>query len=58
MTVARRMGITTVGITGGTGGKLKDLCDLVVLVPSENMQLLEDTHSVILHALFVETRDS
>jgi D-sedoheptulose 7-phosphate isomerase len=58
MIVAREKGLTTIGITGATGGKLKDLCDIALLVPSDNMQLIEDAHSVLLHALFVEMRDS
>ena len=52
--VAREMGLATVGLTGGSGGKLKDLVDICVVVPSTSMQLIEDTHLVILHAVFVE----
>ena len=52
--VAREMGLATVGLTGGSGGKLKDLVDICVVVPSTSMQLIEDTHLVILHAVFVQ----
>jgi D-sedoheptulose 7-phosphate isomerase len=51
---ARRLGLTTVGLSGTSGGKLKDLVDLAILVPSPSMQLIEDTHVVILHSVFVE----
>jgi D-sedoheptulose 7-phosphate isomerase len=58
LAVARQLGLITIGITGASGGKLKDVCDTTLMVPSDNMQLLEDTHGVILHSLFVEIRDS
>jgi D-sedoheptulose 7-phosphate isomerase len=51
---AREMGLPTVGLTGGSGGALKDLVDICVIVPSSSMQLIEDAHLVILHAIFVE----
>lgn len=52
MEVARRMGLRTVGITGHRGGKLKDLVDICIIVPSEDMQQIEDMHLAILHAVF------
>ena len=49
---ARRAGATTVGLTGFAGGKMKDLCDASVVIPSDNMQLIEDLHLCVAHALF------
>jgi D-sedoheptulose 7-phosphate isomerase len=54
MRTARERGMIAIGLSGATGGKLKDLVDVAVLVPSPSMQLVEDTHTVILHAIFVE----
>jgi D-sedoheptulose 7-phosphate isomerase len=53
MDTAREMGLTRIGLTGYTGGKLKDKCDVCVIVPSESMQVIEDAHLVILHSIFL-----
>ncbi len=52
MEVAREMGLRTVGLTGYRGGKLRDLVELCIIVPSEDMQHIEDMHLAILHAVF------
>ncbi|NOX44596.1 MAG: SIS domain-containing protein [Caldiserica bacterium] len=49
---AREMGLRTVGITGYRGGRLRDLVDLCIVVPSDDMQWIEDMHLAILHAVF------
>jgi D-sedoheptulose 7-phosphate isomerase len=53
MDVAKEMGLTRVGLTGRDGGKLKDQCDICVIVPHDSMQVIEDAHLVILHAVFL-----
>jgi D-sedoheptulose 7-phosphate isomerase len=53
---ARHAGLVTVGITGFEGGKMKDLCDACVIIPSDNMQLIEDLHLCVSHALFTCVR--
>ena len=53
MDVAQEMGLTRVGLTGRGGGKLKDQCDICVIVPNDSMQVIEDAHLVILHAVFL-----
>jgi len=50
--VAKAMGLYTIGLTGEPGGKLKDLVDLCIIVPSNDMQIVEDLHLAILHAVF------
>ncbi|HYA70479.1 MAG TPA: SIS domain-containing protein [Thermoplasmata archaeon] len=54
---AREMGLTTIGLTGMGGGKLKDLVDVALVVPSNSMQHTEDTHLVTLHVLTAYLRD-
>jgi len=54
MDVAKKMGLTRVGLTGYAGGRLKDLCDICIVVPSDSMQVIEDAHLVILHSVFLE----
>jgi len=53
MDVAQEMGVTRIGLTGRDGGKLKDQCDICVIVPTDSMQVIEDAHLVILHAVFL-----
>ena len=53
MDVAHEMGLTRIGLTGFAGGKLKDQCDVCVIVPSDSMQVIEDAHLVILHSVFL-----
>ena len=45
---AKRRGIKTIGLTGQSG-KLCDMSDLVIKVPSDNILLIEGVHSVLLH---------
>ena len=54
METAQKMGLTRIGLTGRDGGKLAPLCDVSVIVPSDSMQIIEDAHLVILHAMFLQ----
>ncbi len=53
MDKAREIGLTRIGLTGFAGGKLKDKCNVCVVVPSNSMQVIEDVHMVILHSIFL-----
>ena len=53
---ARKARAVTVGLTGFQGGKMKPLCDGCVVVPSRNMQIIEDLHLSIAHAVFTSVR--
>lgn len=55
--LANQAGAVTLGLTGYQGGRLKDLVKEVVIVPSENMQQIEDVHLVLCHLLYVCLRD-
>jgi D-sedoheptulose 7-phosphate isomerase len=52
LTVASNLGGTTIGMTGYSGGKMKSLCDYCIVIPSDNMQIIEDFHLSVSHALF------
>jgi D-sedoheptulose 7-phosphate isomerase len=54
--VAREKGATTVGLTGSLGGKMKELLDLAIIVPSDSMQHIEDAHLVLSHMIFLNVR--
>jgi hypothetical protein len=36
---------------------MKPLCDLSVVIPSDNMQIIEDLHVSVSHALFTLVRN-
>ena len=54
---ARELGVTTIGLTGMGGGKLKEMVDVPVIVPSNSMQHTEDVHLILLHLLTAYLRD-
>ncbi len=45
------MGLTTVGILGYDGGRIKKMVDLPIHVQSFDMQICEDVHMHIIHQL-------
>jgi D-sedoheptulose 7-phosphate isomerase len=54
---ARGRGAVTAGVTGHRGGKMKPLCDICAIVPSDNVQMIEDMHHALLHAIFTVVRE-
>lgn len=54
--VAREAGALNLGLTGFHGGKMRELCDMCVVVPSDNMQMIEDVHVSVAHAVFTSIR--
>jgi D-sedoheptulose 7-phosphate isomerase len=54
---ARETGMITIGMTGKTGGLMKDLCDFLINVPSEETPRIQEAHITIGHAIceFVES---
>lgn len=43
--------IKVVGMTGRSGGKLKDLIDIIIKVPSDNIPRIQETHITIGHII-------
>jgi len=48
---AKEIGATTVGLTGGTGGKLLDLCDYNLVMPSDVTARIQEAHIFVGHSL-------
>ena len=48
---AKAQGMFTIGFTGYSGGKLKDLVDLALVVPVPDMEQIEDAHMILDHIL-------
>jgi len=51
MTLAKAKGAITIGVSGFTGGKLKDIADVPVVVPNHCMEQVEDVHLVLEHVI-------
>jgi D-sedoheptulose 7-phosphate isomerase len=50
---AKSKGAYCIGFTGFvSGGKLAPLCDLALIVPSNNMQRVEDLHAIWMHCIY------
>jgi len=54
---AREMGVTVIGFGGRDGGKMKPLCDIAVIAPTDSMEMLEDFHLIYCHDLAVALRE-
>jgi len=46
---AKELGLTTVGLSGGLGGKMPEFCDVLILVPSSNTPRIQEGHLLFLH---------
>jgi D-sedoheptulose 7-phosphate isomerase len=47
---AKEMGILTVGLTGGIGGKMKNFCECII-VPSSSTEKIQEVHIMLGHIL-------
>ena len=46
---ARELGAVTVGLTGRTGGQMKDLCDICIRIPADVTARIQEAHLLIEH---------
>ena len=49
--VAKARGMKTVGLTGRTGGRMKECFDLLLRAPADSTEDIQDMHSTLYHAL-------
>lgn len=49
---AHTLGARTLGVSGYRGGKMKLLCEICAVIPSDKIQMIEDLHHAILHSIF------
>ena len=54
---AREMGVATIGFSGRDGGKMKDLCDWLLIAPTDSMEQIEDMHLLYEHAMIGSLRE-
>ncbi len=51
LTICKRIGIITVGLTGNKGGRMDDLCDICIQVPSTETPRIQEAHILIGHII-------
>jgi len=51
---AKELGVTTVCLLGKGGGKLKDLADFSIIVPSNNTPRIQESHIMLIHIICEE----
>lgn len=51
VTLAKKLGIASIGLTGRTGGKLRTSVDVCLSVPSESTPRIQEAHSLIIHII-------
>ncbi len=49
--VAKSKGVRTIGLTGATGGKMKDVSDILLNVPSNDTPRIQESHIMIGHII-------
>jgi len=48
---AAKKGMTTIGMTGASGGKMNSLCDIMLRVPSNDTPRIQECHILIGHII-------
>jgi D-sedoheptulose 7-phosphate isomerase len=56
--VCRTLDIKVVGLTGISGGKMKDMCDLCMMIPSTSVPRIQECHLIIEHIICAVIEDS
>lgn len=49
---AREMGLTTIGFSGGDGGKMTNVCDHCLVVPTMSVHRIQECHVAAYHILW------
>ena len=56
--VCKEMNIYSVGLTGKSGGKMADLCDICIKVPSSSTPRIQESHIMIGHVICAIVEES
>ncbi|MDB4584381.1 SIS domain-containing protein [Draconibacterium sp.] len=55
--VAKAKGMITIGFTGESGGKMKELCDMLINVPERRTAYVQELHLPVYHTLCLMIED-
>src|SRR5689334_4842122 len=48
---AKKQGMITIGMTGESGGKMKEICDYIIKVPSTDTPRIQESHIMVGHII-------
>ena len=48
---AKELGMITVGFTGKNGGKIRDICDIMICAPSDDTPRIQEAHILVGHII-------
>jgi len=51
LSVCRKKKMFSIGLTGAAGGQMKDLCDICIMVPSDETPRIQEAHILIGHII-------
>jgi D-sedoheptulose 7-phosphate isomerase len=51
LSACKKKEIVTIGLTGSDGGRMKDLCDICIMVPSDKTPRIQEAHILIGHII-------
>jgi len=51
LTAARRLNVFTIGLTGASGGRMRDLVDVLIAAPTNETPRIQECHILVGHAL-------
>jgi D-sedoheptulose 7-phosphate isomerase len=54
MESAKRKSVKNIALLGRDGGKMKDLADVAIIIPADNIPLIQEIHLVVIHWLCEE----
>jgi len=57
LAVAKAKGVVTIGMTGKTGGKMKDVCDILINVPETRTAFVQELHLPVYHTICMMVED-
>jgi len=55
--LAKALDVQTLGLTGANGGTLHDICDVTIRVPAERVDIIQELHLPVYHALCAAVED-
>lgn len=55
--VAKAKGLATIGFTGESGGRMKELCDILINVPQRRTAFVQEYHLPVYHTLCLMIED-
>jgi len=51
LNLAKEMGCSTIGLTGRDGGAMNEVCDINLVVPSDNTPRIQEMHILFIHTM-------